>query len=92
MRVDIQVIPNNAASMAKAVGPAPAKSRKQATPPAMAPDRLTPRRILASTAKPSVTAAAVASLSGDDAQACAGKEFSMVEEVVSRQSSVLSCQ
>ena len=52
-RVETQVITNSAASVANAPGPPPAKSRKQARPPATAPDRFTPRKIRASTANPS---------------------------------------
>src|SRR5208282_1283753 len=76
-RVDTQVITNKVASATKAAGPAPAISTKQARPPAKAPERLTPRRARASTAKPSVTVAALASRSGDDAQPCARKGVSI---------------
>ncbi len=76
-RVETQVITNSAASMPKAAGPMPAKSRKQASPPAGAPERLTPRRARASSAKPSVTPAAIASRCGDEAQAWVRKGVSI---------------
>ena len=89
-RVAAQVMANSKASAAKATGPAPAKSRKQARPPASDPEPLTPRTARATSAKPSVTAAAIVSRSGDEAQAWVRKGASIASQVVSSQLSVIS--
>src|ERR1700686_5296653 len=92
-RVEAQVIANRVPKVAKTAGPPPAERRKHATPPATAPDRLTPCRARASSAKPNVTAAAIARRSEVDAQPCPGIEVSIVGQLlaVSSQLSVTTC-